>query len=82
MVTASDGKVYSRERLQANPMDLVYSLLVMIRAHAQAQTKSNHTKAATRRQCEGWIASTFRGAHLERRRPRLAALDGREVGPH
>lgn len=61
VVTASDGKVYSRERLKANPMDLVYSLLVMIRAHEESETKSNRVKAAIRRQCEGWIAGTFRG---------------------
>lgn len=32
VVTASDGRKYSRERLKAQPMDIVYSLLVMIRA--------------------------------------------------
>lgn len=61
VVTASDNKVYSRERLKANPMDLVYSLLVMIRAHEESETKSNRVRAAIRRQCEGWIAGTFRG---------------------
>lgn len=61
VVTASDSKVYSRERLKANPMDLVYSLLVMIRAHEESETKSSRVKAAIRRQCEGWIAGTFRG---------------------
>ena len=33
VVTPSDGKKYSREHPKGNPMDLVYSLLVMIRAH-------------------------------------------------
>ena len=33
VVTASDGREYNRERLKAQPTDLVYSLLVMIRAH-------------------------------------------------
>ena len=61
VVTASDGKVYSRERLKANPMDLVYSLLVMIRAHEESETKASRVKAAIRRQCEGWVAGTFRG---------------------
>ena len=61
VVTASDGKVYSRERLKANPMDLVYSLLVMIRAHEESDTKSKRVRDAIRRQCLGWIAGTYRG---------------------
>ena len=61
VITASDGKEYSRERLKANPMDLVYSLLVMIRAHEESDTKSKRVLASIRRQCEGWIAGTYRG---------------------
>ncbi|SDJ59680.1 Resolvase, N terminal domain [Pseudomonas indica] len=61
VVTASDGREYNRERLKAQPMDLVYSLLVMIRAHEESDTKSKRVKAAIRRQCEGWQAGTFRG---------------------
>lgn len=48
VVTASDGKVCSRERLKANPMDLVYSLLLMIRAHEESDTKGKRGKACTR----------------------------------
>lgn len=61
VVTASDGKVYSRDRLKANPMDLVYSLLVMIRAHEESDTKSVRVRDAIRRQVEGWKAGTYRG---------------------
>jgi DNA invertase Pin-like site-specific DNA recombinase len=61
VVTASDGKVYSRDRLKANPMDLVYSLLVMIRAHEESDTKSKRVRDAIRRQCQGWISGTYRG---------------------
>lgn len=61
VVTASDGKEYNREGLKAQPMDLVYSLLVMIRAHEESDTKSKRVKAAIRRQCEGWVAGTYRG---------------------
>lgn len=61
VVTASDGKEYSREHLKANPMDLVYSLLVMIRAHEESDTKSKRVKAAIRKQCENWLAGTYRG---------------------
>ncbi len=61
VVTASDSKVYSRESLKASPMDLVYSLLVMIRAHEESDTKSKRVKAALRKQCEGWLNGTWRG---------------------
>lgn len=60
VVTASDGREYNRVRLKAQPMDLVYSLLVMIRAHEESDTKSKRVKAAIRRQCQGWIAGTWR----------------------
>lgn len=61
VVTASDGKTYSREHLKANPMDLVYSLLVMIRAHEESDTKSKRVLASIRRNCDGWMAGTYRG---------------------
>lgn len=61
VVTASDGREYNRTTLKAQPMDLVYSLLVMIRAHEESDTKSKRVRAAVRRQCEGWIAGTYRG---------------------
>jgi DNA invertase Pin-like site-specific DNA recombinase len=61
VVTASDGKVYSREHLKAQPMDLVYSLLVMIRAHEESDTKSKRVRDAIRRQVAGWKAGTYRG---------------------
>ena len=61
VVTASDGKIYNRERLKDQPMDLVYSLLVMIRAHEESETKSKRVSAAVRRQCEDWKAGKFKG---------------------
>lgn len=61
VVTASDGKQYSREHLKANPMDLVYSLLVMIRAHEESDTKSKRVLASIRKQCQGWLDGTYRG---------------------
>src|SRR5574337_1209170 len=56
VVTASDGREYNRASLKAQPMDLVYSLRVMIRAHEESDTKSKRVKAAIRRQCEGRLA--------------------------
>lgn len=61
VVTASDGREYNRASLKAQPMDLVYSLLVMIRAHEESDTKSKRVKAAIRRHCEGWVAGSYRG---------------------
>lgn len=62
VVTASDGHEYSRESLKANPMGLIYSLLVMIRANEESETKSKRVKAAVRRLCEQWQAGSYRGA--------------------
>ena len=55
VVTASDNKVYNRETLKTNPMDLVYSLLVMIRGHEESSTKSSRVKASIRKQVNEWI---------------------------
>lgn len=75
VVTASDGKVYSRERLKANPMDLVYSLLVMIRAHEESDTKSKRVRDAIRRQCLGWQAGSYRGTIRYGATPHWLRLD-------
>ena len=78
VVTASDGKTYSREHLKANPMDLVYSLLVMIRAHEESDTKSKRVLASIRRQCDGWMAGTYRGLIRNGKDPVwLRLVDGR-----
>jgi len=61
VVTASDNREYNRESLKANPMDLVYNLLVMIRAHEESDTKSKRVRASIRRLCEAWVAGTYRG---------------------
>lgn len=76
VVTASDGREYNRARLKAQPMDLVYSLLVMIRAHEESDTKSKRVRAAIRRQCEGWLAGTFRGVIRNGKDPAWVQWDG------
>lgn len=78
VVTASDGREYNRERLKAQPMDLVYSLLVMIRAHEESDTKSKRVRAAIHRQCQGWIAGTWRGLVRNGRDPHWLTLDGQQ----
>lgn len=76
VVTASDGREYNRASLKAEPMNLVYSLLVMIRAHEESDTKSKRVKAAIRRQCEGWIAGTYRGRVVNGKDPQWLEWDG------
>ncbi|MDH0292007.1 recombinase family protein [Pseudomonas sp. GD04087] len=76
VVTASDGREYNRQSLKAQPMDLVYSLLVMIRAHEESDTKSKRVKAAIRRQCEGWVAGTYRGLIRNGADPHWLEWDG------
>lgn len=76
VVTASDGREYNRAGLKAQPMDLVYSLLVMIRAHEESDTKSKRVKAAIRRQCEGWMAGTYRGLIRNGQDPQWLRWDG------
>lgn len=61
VVTASDRKEYNRERLKAQPMDLVYSLLVMIRAHEESDTKSKRVKASILKLCQRWQDGSYRG---------------------
>ena len=61
VVTAADDKQYSRETLKANPMDLVYSLLVIIRANEESETKSKRVSDALRRKCANWVSGTYRG---------------------
>lgn len=82
VVTASDGKEYNREGLKSQPMDLVYSLLVMIRAHEESETKSKRVKASIRRQCEGWIAGTYRGPVRNGKDPYWARWNGAQFELH
>lgn len=83
VVTASDGREYNRERLKAQPMDLVYSLLVMIRAHEESDTKSKRVRASIHRQCQGWLAGTWRGVIRNGKDPHWVRLSaaGFEIAP-
>lgn len=75
VVTAADGKEYNSESLEAQPMDLVYSLLVMIRAHEESATKSKRVKASITRRCEQWLAGTYRGRIAAGRDPEWTRWD-------
>ncbi len=78
VVTASDGREYNRASLKAQPMDLVYSLLVMIRAHEESDTKSKRVKLSIKRLCDGWMAGTYRGVIRNGKDPQwLELVDGK-----
>lgn len=77
VVTASDGREYNREGLKAQPMDLVYSLLIMIRAHEESATKSTRVRAAIQRLCEQWSAGTYRGPINNGKDPAWVRRDSR-----
>jgi DNA invertase Pin-like site-specific DNA recombinase len=46
LVTLCDQKVYSRDTIITNPVDLIVSLLTMIRANEESLTKSKRIKAS------------------------------------
>ncbi|OAJ92426.1 recombinase family protein [Vibrio bivalvicida] len=46
VVTASDGAVYNEQTIDDDPMKLVYSLLIAIRANEESETKAQRSKAA------------------------------------
>lgn len=46
LVTLTDGQLYSKERLISDPMSLIMSLLIFIRANEESQTKSRRLSAA------------------------------------
>ncbi len=46
VVTVVDEKLYSRETVQTNPLQLLESLIVMFRAHDESMTKSKRVKSA------------------------------------
>lgn len=60
VVTAEDNRVYNRANLKANPFDLIHSLLKMIRANEESETKSRRVRDALRRQCQDWISGKSR----------------------
>ena len=55
LVTLGDGKVYSKAAINKNPVDLIVSLLVMIRAHEESLTKSTRIKQA-------WVSKRAKAA--------------------
>lgn len=46
IVTLADGKVYSEQSLDDSPFDLIFSMLIMMRANDESETKSFRLKKA------------------------------------
>lgn len=46
IVTGMDGKVYSKESVNANPLDLLLSVMMFARANEESQTKRNRTNSS------------------------------------
>lgn len=78
VVTASDNREYSQDSLKANPMELVYSLLVMIRAHEESETKSKRISASIMRQIKGFQAGTWKGRFGAGNDPKWLRWNGTE----
>jgi DNA invertase Pin-like site-specific DNA recombinase len=76
VVTAADGQEYSLESIRENPYRLIHSLVVMIRAHEESDTKSKRVRAAIRRRCEAWQAGTWRGIIRNGKDPHWVDWDG------
>ncbi|WP_288985823.1 recombinase family protein [uncultured Pseudoalteromonas sp.] len=56
VITAADRKEYNKENIKKNPMDLVYIILVLIRANEESETKSLRVRSALTKQCQDWLA--------------------------
>ncbi|AWB67892.1 resolvase [Saccharobesus litoralis] len=54
VITAIDGKEYDRETIANNPMDLIYIILIMIRAHEESDIKSKRVLSKLLAQCKDW----------------------------
>ena len=46
IVTLADRKVYSRESVNANPVDMILSIVLLMRAHEESATKGRRVAAA------------------------------------
>lgn len=46
IVTGMDGKVYSKDSVNANPLDLLLSVMLFARANEESQTKRNRTNSS------------------------------------
>lgn len=49
LVTLMDGRSYTRESINASPIELIHSLLIMMRAHEESATKSRRLADAYER---------------------------------
>ncbi|MEZ9370463.1 recombinase family protein [Shewanella sp. 10N.286.51.B2] len=55
VITAVDRKEYNKRTIKENSMDLVFIILVLIRAHEESETKSIRVRSALTKQCNDWL---------------------------
>ncbi|GAB5381585.1 MAG: recombinase family protein [Aliiglaciecola sp.] len=55
VITAIDGKEYDTLSIKQNPMDLIYMILILIRAHEESDMKSKRVLSALLAQCNRWL---------------------------
>jgi DNA invertase Pin-like site-specific DNA recombinase len=68
VITAIDNKEYSRQSLKENSMDIIYIILVFIRAHEESQAKSARAIGTIVAKCRDWVAGK-RGFKIDCGRP-------------
>lgn len=80
VVTLSDGRTYSQESVNANPIDLIASLLVFMRANEESETKAKRLRAVWSGKRERALAT---GARMTTKGPAWlrAVGDGWEIIP-
>ncbi|GAC28580.1 recombinase family protein [Brumicola pallidula] len=64
VITAADRKEYNQETIKQNPMDLVYIVLLLIRANEESEMKSKRVSSALVKQCGDWLVGK-RGFRLK-----------------
>ncbi|WNC72511.1 recombinase family protein [Thalassotalea psychrophila] len=58
IVTGMDKKIYSIKSITANPMELMYSIMLFSRAHEESKTKSNRTIGNAKKIIDNHISGT------------------------
>jgi hypothetical protein len=69
LVTLGDRREYSRESITANPMDLIVSIVLMMRGHEESATKARRVADAYERKRKAATAGTENGRPFTRRLP-------------
>jgi len=66
LVTLMDGKMYSKQSVNSNPADMFLSLVIMMRAREESETKSKRVKAHWETGEMSWKPVKFTGKAFQR----------------